>query len=191
MPTSDTARRRRGLPLYVWPAALGGMIAVWIAAFAVWALWHEEEMPRVDRKTYEAALRNWDGHGITSYDLDMIVSGGNSHDRVHVEVRDGQVVECTHNGKRPQQKYLWDDWTIPKQFQMIAEDLEKDEDPNRGFGTRSNVKITLHAIFDPDLGYPQQYQRKAHGRSPLHSSWTVTGFKPIGREPSELTPGSP
>lgn len=190
MPASggDGARRRKGVPLYVWVAMIGGTIVVWIVAFAVVAMRHEEEMPTLDRKAYEAALRNWQEHGINSYDLDLVLSGGNTQDRVHLEVREGAVIECTHNGKHPQQKHLWDDWTIPNQFQMIAEDLEKAEDPTRGFGTQSNVKITLHVVFDPDLGFPQQYQRKAHGRSPLHSSWTVTSLKPVQEETAQSRP---
>ena len=64
---------------------------------------------------------------------------------------------------------------------MIGTDLDKSESPN-GFAVRSNVMITLHANFDPEYGYPQSYYRKASGRTPLQSKWTVQKFRRVSKE---------
>ncbi len=140
------------------------------------ALTMEEDVSRLKRATYEAAMHKWDESGIMSYNLDLAFSGGDQVRQIHLEVRDGQATECLENGHAPSQRGTWDDWTINNQFAMIGDDLNKSERPG-GFAVRGNVMITLHANFDPKYGFPRTYHRKARGNTPLQSKWQVQDFQ--------------
>jgi|GEM_PF-3704616 len=148
-----------------------------LGAIALWALTTEEDASLLKRPAFEAARDKWIDAGIRSYDLDLAFSGGDQKREIHLEVRNGEVAECLENGRQPSQKGAWDDWTIDNQFKLIASDLDKAEGP--GFNVQSNVMITLHADFEPTYGYPLLYHRKARGRTPLQSKWTVVKFEPI------------
>ena len=152
-------------------------ILIPVGAIAIWSLTVEEDASLLKRPVFEAAWDKWIDAGIRSYDLDLAFSGGDQKREIHLEVRDGEVTECLFNGRRPSQKGAWDDWTIDNLFKLIGSDLDKAEGP--GFNVQSNVMITLHADFDPTYGYPLLYHRKARGRTPLQSKWTVLKFEPI------------
>ena len=152
---------------------------VLIGRFGVWAISRESGLPLLDRGAYEAAKKKWDDSAVTSYDMDVIFTGGLRPKEIHLEVRDGEVTQCLENGRPPLQKRSADNWNVPSQFVMIAEDLDKSERPN-GFKVRSNVVITLHGEFDPQYGFPRKYHRKARGNTPLQSQWRIENFKPVG-----------
>ncbi len=136
----------------------------------------EEDVSRLKRPAYEAAMRKWEDSGIMNYNLDLAFSGGDQVRQIHLEVRDGQATQCLENGHAPTQRGTWDDWTINNQFAMIGDDLNKAERPE-GFAVRGNVTITLHANFDPKYGFPRTYHRKARGNTPLQSKWQVQDFQ--------------
>ncbi len=180
---SAPQKRLRGVHVLLISAAILILVAVRIGCGMMWG---DSDGPRMTRADFEAARDKWQAAGIKNYDVDVDFSGGDQRKIVHVEVRDGEVTKCVENGRVPTQERVWDDWTIESQFQMIGEDLVKSEDPVNGFRVRSNVVITLHANFDPELGYPHRYHRKARGATPLRCHWDVV-LKPL---PDGAVPGT-
>jgi len=135
--------------------------------------------PEVTRDEYNAAVKKWRDADVKNYDIQLYLSGrGNQYSDVIVEVRNGRVERALYNGK-VENKAMQDSWSVENQFRYILEDLDKAEDPNKGFAAQKNVRITLHAVFDPKYGYPDYYFRQAHGASPLHQKWKVQSFKVI------------
>jgi hypothetical protein len=154
------------------------VVFVPLIAIGYRALTMEEDVTRLKRSSYEAAMRKWDDSGIMSYNLHLAFSGGDQVRQIHLKVRDGEVTECLEDGHEPSQRGAWDDWTINNQFAMIGDDLNKSELPG-GFAVRSNVTITLHANFDPQYGFPRTYHRKARGNTPLQAKWQVVDFQVV------------
>ncbi len=166
----------QGIPGYVGWLILASIFVVPTVAGVFYWMLHEPEMPRVTRASLKAAQAKWDASGVKSYDLQVQTQGGLNTKIIQVEVRDGKVVKCLENGIEPGRQY-WDFWTIPHQFEMISEDVAKDE--TDGFRKQSNVKITLHAKENPQFGFPDHYARKAHGPSPLYVQWLNMKFTPV------------
>ena len=143
-------------------------------AIGIWAVTHKPDVTLLKRDAFEAAVKKWESSGVSSYDMDVTFAGGDQHKDIHVEVRQGNVTKYVENGHSESR----DRWTVPHQFAMISDDLETAESPE-GFRKRTlpNVTVTLHATFDPQYGYPQVYQRKARGKTPLVSNWVVSNFR--------------
>ena len=162
---------------------IAAVIVVSTLALAIQAIRHwtrpgEAVIPLLTSAEFDRAQRTWESHGVDSYDTDVEFRGGSNRESIHLEVRKGQVTAVTKNGKPPAQHRTWDEWTVPKQFEMIAADMAKHA--HGGFGVREGVKIVLRAEFDSELGYPKRYVLDVvRGRSPLHSNWTVTRFQVV------------
>ena len=92
-----------------------------------------------DPRGYEAASRLWDEHRPANYNLDIEVTG-NRPGRIHVEVRDGQAIQCLRDGVEPSQRRTWYYWTVPGMLDMIGQELDKVDDPAAGFGASGRLK---------------------------------------------------
>jgi hypothetical protein len=126
---------------------------------------------------YEAALERWKANGPTSYDLDLVL-GGNQTGDIHVEVRDGQVTRMTRNGVAPERRAAWDYWSVDSQFQIIGDEMDMARDPKRGFAAPPGSRVIQRADFDPELGYPREYQRTVLGtRLDIH--WKIAHFESV------------
>lgn len=167
-------RRLRPLPLLLGIAA--GLAAAIVGVLAFFFL-TSDRAPRLTRAAYEAAVARWDAQGPASYNLDLELTG-NRPGVVHVEVRDGHAVRMTRDGVEPKQERTWFYWTVPGQFDTIAEELEMAENPAQAFNSPSATQVVIWAEFDPQLGYPLRYDRVVLGTD-FEIHWKVTRFEPI------------
>ncbi len=164
--------------IQVGPLSIGIVLGAVLAGsvlFFVLAIVYRDTLPPLTAQNYEAAVRRWEEHGPSSYDLDVTIQG-RQPGVVHVEVRDGKVTLMSRDGVVPKQRRTWDVWTVSGQFDMIGQELEKQPDPVAGFGAPPGSRAILQAEFDPQLGYPRRYRRTILG-SNLDVEWETTRFE--------------
>jgi hypothetical protein len=101
---------------------------------------------------------------------------------VHVEVRDGEVTHMTRDGMTPSQRRTWYYWSVPGQLDTIELELEMAKDPVKSYGASGARDVALWAEFDPQYGYPRQFDRVVLGASDLEVHWKVTSFRPIAEK---------
>jgi hypothetical protein len=179
----STRRRLRPLPLLLGIAVGLAVASVGVLLFFVLT---SDRAPRLTRAEYEAAVARWDAQGPASYNLDLELTG-NRPSLIHVEVRDGQAVRMTRDGVEPRQERTWFYWTVPGQFDTIAEELEMAENPAQAFNSPTATQVVIWAEFDPQLGYPLRYDRVVLGTD-FEIHWKVTRFEPLSAKPSAAKP---
>lgn len=153
----------------VFVGLIVGLIVV-VQVFAV------RRIPELTEPLLEAAEQRWQENGPASYDLDLEITGAQPG-VVHVEVRDGEVTAMTRDGHAPEQRRTWDVWAVPGQFETIERELEMAADPQHEMQAAEGTRLRLRAEFDPQYGYPRQYQRMVYGGGP-EVYWRVTTFQP-------------
>lgn len=124
----------------------------------------------------DAAIARWEQHGPRDYDLDLEVRGGGGG-KIHIEVRGGEPTAMTRNGI-PAAEHTWMYWTIDGLFDIIRQDLEGLDQPERAFGVADPSEIVQQAEFDPKLGYPKRY-RRAVPVAGREIEWEVTSFQAV------------
>ncbi len=178
-----------------------GVIAIFVLALLIQTYLYfarpaTPKIPVLTLDEFNRAKQTWESRDIKNYNLDLGFGGGSNHEEVHLEVRDGKVTVVTRNGKPPAQQRAREEWTVPNQFEMIAQDLEKSR---TGFGTRQGVEIELHGEFDPELGHPKQYERRRQGpltiaffvgREAIRSRRVAVSTQPLPVTPQQLTPST-
>lgn len=157
-------------------------IAAGVALSAVTAvlasvLLFRQPLPVLDEAALSSARQQWNTHGPSSYKIDIAL-GGSQSGQIHVEVRGREVVQMTRDGVVPRQRRTWDYWSIPNQFDMMRQDLDSAQSPQRAFGVSSPDQVDLRAKFDPQYGYPLVYRRMVSG-SPHDVEWRITRFDVI------------
>jgi hypothetical protein len=133
------------------------------------------QRPRLTRAAYEQASRLWDEKGPANYQLDVEVTG-NRPSQIHVEVVGGQAVHMLRDGVEPRQRRTWYYWTVPGMLDTIGQELDKVDDPAKGFGVPAGSEVILRAKFDGRLGLPNSYSRVVAGQN-LDMGWTITAFQ--------------
>lgn len=168
---------RRARPPALALGCLLGAVAAGVGLLVVIAITGRDPLPRLTRETLDAAVARWLQAGPANYDLDLVLTGAQTGN-LHIEVRDGDVIKMTRDGKAPVQRRTWDFWSVPNQIAMMDEDLVAAEsDPQRAFGVADRGQIVLQAEFDPVLGYPRRYRRQVLGTSNT-IEWRVMQFTP-------------
>lgn len=152
--------------------AVGGAVAALLALLIVAVLLLRNPTPPLTHAAFDAALARWEAQGPASYDLDVVISG-RQPGSVHVEVRDGTVTRMTRDGRSPSQRRTWDYWSVPSLFEMIRTDMESAAGAGHPGG--DGQQLSLRAVFDPQWGYPQVYQRHALGIQQT-AEWRVIRF---------------
>jgi len=133
----------------------------------VW--WYRNPRPQTTLADLTAAEARWQRSGPASYDLEL-EKIGNRTDQIEVHVRDGQAVYFTVNGRKPDQRRLWDTWTVPSQFEYIREDLLRAVPPN-------SSPPLIRADFDSQTGLPWSYSYS--GRLGVGFGWKIRKFKVV------------
>jgi Family of unknown function (DUF6174) len=195
MPPLDPATDANDLPPGTNPAAAPGrrrlpslllvgllFVALIVALIIVLEVFAVRRIPELTEPLLQAAEQRWQANGPASYDLDLEISGAQPG-VVHVEVRDGEVTAMTRDGVAPEQRRTWAVWAVPGQFETIERELEMAEDPVHEMQAAEGTRLRLRAEFDPEYGYPRQFQRMVYGGGP-EVYWQVTKFQPLP------TPGS-
>ena len=122
-------------------------------------------LPPMTEDSLDAAQKRWAAAKPASYNLDLEIRGGDPG-TAHVEVRDGEVVACQRNGVTPDERRVWDVWTVPGQFETLQRELQLAADPVHQMDATPGTQLTLQCEFDPHYGYPQQYHRIVVGSAP-------------------------
>jgi hypothetical protein len=187
-PADDAARRPTTGRLHraplLWGILAGALVA--IAALLVYLRMTSDRAPRLTREAYEAAVARWDAQGPADYNLDIELTG-NRPSLIHVEVRNRQAVHMTRDGVQPRQERTWFYWTVPGQFDTIAEELEMAENPAKAFNAPGATQVVIWAEFDPRLGYPLRYDRVVLGTD-FEIHWKVTRFETVSAAESTASP---
>jgi hypothetical protein len=134
-----------------------------------------DKTPILTEDRLEAAENLWQKKQLTDYDMDIELRGAQPG-AVHVEVRGGNVVSETRNGRTPPE-HTWYVWSVPGLFETLDQELVLAEDPEKNMNAAPGTKLQLRCEFDPDYGFPRRYHRFSTGGAP-EVDWRVTRFEP-------------
>ncbi len=154
--------------------AVLGLVAA-IAAVVAFMIFTRQNSPRLTQADYTAAVERWEQHAPAGYELDLELSG-NRPGKIHVEVRDGEVMHMVRDGVEPSQRRTWYYWSVPGQLDTIGQELEMARDPASSFHDPRAAQMVMWAEFDPTLGYPRKYDRVVLGAD-FEVHWKVTRFQ--------------
>lgn len=187
MPEPPRSLRDRHPLAFGAAVGLGGVSIVAIVLFIVIAAVRRQ--PQLTSAVYEAAAARWDANGPASYDLDLELTGRRPG-KIHVEVRDGEITHMVRDGVEPKQKRTWYYWSVPGQFDTIEQELEMAKDPVVSYGAPSAESVVLWAKFDPQFGFPRQFDRIVMGAD-LEIHWKVTHFEALDEKNAAASGGAP
>jgi hypothetical protein len=168
--------RSRSLLLGTGLGLVATLVVVLVASILV-SMVTRHRSPRLTRADFDAAVRRWEEHGPADYDLDLELSG-NRPGKIHVEVRQRQVVHMTRDGIEPTQKRTWDYWSVPGQFDTLEDEMHMAENPAASFQARRASQMVMWAEFDPEWGFPRTYDRVVLGAD-YEVHWRITRFQAI------------
>lgn len=158
-------------------SAIAGVLIGLAGILVIIAVRGRDPSPEFTRAEFEAARERWRSAGPTSYDLEVEVVG--QQPAVYrVEVRQGEVVLATIDGRPLKQRRTFDTWTVPGMFDTMERDVENLELVAAGRAKQETPRLTLRATFDPVLGFPQRYRRIEWGAS-RDMVWEVREFKSV------------
>jgi hypothetical protein len=121
-----------------------------------------ERLPLLTPEILDTQRRLWAAQGITSYDLEVIVTGTGleAAEPYHLEVRDDRVARAESGGRAMSGNVA--SWTVPGLFTTLADECELARNPER-LGAPPGYQVYLQARFDPVLGYPVHFRRQVGG----------------------------
>jgi hypothetical protein len=133
-------------------------------------------LPLVTDAALATATQRWERHGPKSYRLRIVVHG-ERNGAIDVEVRDGEPVHLTRDGRTPA-RHTWDFWTVPGQLDAIQSEMTGD--PQAMFGVPDHSQVIQRGQFDPELGYPRKYERYVLGKD-FQMGWEVVQFEALSK----------
>ena len=146
-------RRLRRVAITIACMALGAVMG--LIVFALTAV--RRPPPAMTRSDFEAAIERWQQGGPHDYSMTVQLSGRQSG-TMDVVVRNGQPISVQRNEVLTPER-TWAYWTVDGLFEIIREDLEGLDQPERAFGVSDVTQLVQQAEFDADLGYPRRYRR--------------------------------
>ncbi len=164
-------------------AVLGAVLGTALSG-VVWVLATRNPLPALTSQRLEQARELWQRHGPESYRMTILLgspqqqAAGEEVPRIVVQVEKGKPISVTQQPGGMLPRRVWDYWTVPGLFDVLQRDLENRQHPQRAFGVSSPEMVVLRCRFDPQYGFPRQYQRVVRSRG-LQSRWTVTHFEPL------------
>jgi hypothetical protein len=170
-PASEPPRSHQRV-LWIWIAASISLVAAVLLALELFVA---RRLPELTLARLEAARELWERSRPQGYDLDLEILGERPGP-VHVEVRGGEVTEVTINGRAPS-AHTRHTWTVDGQFNTLEQELLLAEDPVHQMQAKAGTSLRLRCDFDPQYGYPREYQRTVSGGGP-DVYWRVTSFAP-------------
>lgn len=158
-----------------WMSA-GGLLASLAALVLFLEYFVAHRLPAMTEATLDAAEKRWAAAALPSYNVDLEIRGAEPGP-VHVEVRNGEVVTMQRNGVTPDQRRVWDVWTVPGQFETLEREMQLAADPVHQMDAAPETRLSLQCEFDPVYGFPRQYHRLVYGGGP-EVYWRTTKFEP-------------
>lgn len=155
---------------------VAGIVAGLVLIAALLILLRPAPLPALTAETLQAARDKWAQQGPPSYDMELVIKG-REPGLVIVQVRDGEVIRMTRDGREPDQRRTWQYWSVPAQFDTLEEEMADVHKSGTGFADSATVHTRLEAQFDPKYGYPALYRRIVLGND-NSMSWEVIRFLP-------------
>jgi hypothetical protein len=171
--TSTAATKDGASKFFMMAGALFGLV---IVGGILLEMFVAHRLPPLTDDALAAAKKKWESVGPKSYNFDLDILGGEPG-TAQVEVRDGVVVDCKRNGVAPEERRVWDVWTVPGQFETLERELQLAADPIHQMNAPPGTRLVLQCEFDPKYGYPQRYHRIVTGKVP-EVFWSTTKFEP-------------
>jgi uncharacterized protein DUF6174 len=169
---SEAAGGPNWRPLIFTATAFIGCVVVLVLLLEVFVA---HRMPTLTEATLDAAEKLWAEKKPASYTLDLEIRGAEPGP-VHVEVVNGEVVAMQRNGITPDQRRVWDVWTVPGQFETLERELELAANPAQQMDAPAGTRLTLQCEFEPHYGFPLQYHRLVYGGGP-EVFWRTVKFE--------------
>ncbi len=173
------ARRRRPARLSTLVAyALLGALLGSVLSGVVWVLATRDPLPELTPRRLEQARQLWRQRGPRNYEMTLVLGDPQGGERIQIRVEGGRAVSAVRRPGGELPRRVWDFWTVTGLFDILQRDLENRQNPQRAFGVSNAAMVVLRCRFDPQYGYPRQYQRVVRGRG-LQSRWSVVRFRPL------------
>ena len=147
--------------------AIVAVMLLFALAVSVAILWQRDPTPPPTLADLAAAEMRWQRQGPASYDLDLTTS---RNDRMHLEVRDGKPTAFTVNGHQPKERRVWETWTVPRQFEYIRDDMNREVTPG-------SVAPLIQVQFDAKTGLP--WKHSYSGTNGVATGWKIHRFESI------------
>ncbi len=113
--------------------------------------------PPLTQADFEAATKRWLEFAPSNYSMSVELSGRQSG-TMSVTVNGGRPTVVARNGVLTPER-TWEYWTVDGLFEIIREDLQGLDQPERAFGVKDTSQLVQQAEFDAALGYPRRYRR--------------------------------
>lgn len=155
-----------------WTALALALVA---AGITLWLLYRGEGDPLTREGLAEARAR-WKSAGVTDYDIEIEVSGGQQATHV-LSVRGGKVTRMTTNGVAPPER-IWPVWTVEGMFDTLETELRNAAAPKVPYGVDDPADVVLEVAFDQRYGFPRRFFRHVLGSPHGGIEWNVTRFEP-------------
>jgi hypothetical protein len=145
---------------------IGGlMVFVWTTA--------RRPPPAMSAADFNSAVVRWRANRPTNYAMTVEVTG-QQQGTMHVVVENNEPKLVERNGVAAS-RHTWPYWTIDGMFEIIRNDLENLDQPERAFGTEDVSQLVQQADFDDELGYPRRYRRAVKTTGDA-IEWEITRF---------------
>jgi Family of unknown function (DUF6174) len=113
--------------------------------------------PPLTQADFEAATKRWLEFAPSNYLMTVVLSGRQSG-TMAVTVNGDRPISVVRNGVTTPER-TWEYWTVEGLFEIIREDLQGLDQPERAFGVKDTSQLVQQAEFDAALGYPRRYRR--------------------------------
>ncbi len=123
----DEANPRNSLSLRTFGVVVLAAICLVAAVGLALEMFVADRIPALTRERLAEAESLWQRNQPENYDLNLAIRGERPGP-VHVEVRGGEVVAMTRDGRTPDQR-TWRTWSVPGQFEMLEREIVLAEDP--------------------------------------------------------------
>jgi hypothetical protein len=153
----DAQPPRRRKSLLVLAAVLGAMFGLAVA-LVIWAWTHRNPLPPLSQEEFEEAQRRWREYGPLNYDIEVEVSGPQPA-VYRVEVREGEPMSASRNGRKLAERRTWATWSVPGMFGTLASDFRHLARVESGADDENTPRVSLYGVFQTKFGYPEQYRR--------------------------------
>jgi len=156
-------------------SGLAGVLGALVSIFLIVALRGRDPSPEFSRADFQAAQALWNQAGPASYDLEVQVLGRQPA-VYRVQVRSGDVVSASIDGRPLKQRRTFETWSVPGMFGTMERDVANLEKLASGRAEQETPRLTLRATFDPTYGFPARYRRIEWGND-RDATWEVREFR--------------
>ncbi len=131
--------------------------------------------PPLTKMDFDAATERWRERAPSNYSMTVELTGRQSG-TMAVTVNGSQPIAVVRNGV-PTPERTWEYWTVDGLFEIIREDFQGLDQPERAFGVKDTSQLVQQAEFDAEFGYPRRYRRAVLTTGDA-IEWEIMQFEP-------------